>query len=243
MRILTAVPVFNEIRSVESVLREVRRHADEILVVDDGSTDGTSEFLQATEGLTVVRHPKNRGYGAAIISAFRYAIGHEYDALVTIDCDGQHQPALIPEIVRKLADSDIASGSRYLKTFRQDTSAYGDRREVNAVITSELNEAFGLGITDAFCGFKAYRVAALRFLNPSEQGWGMPLQVWVQAARQGLTVCEVAVPRVYLDAARSFGEDLDVTANRLRYYRGVIDAARLDPLPGQPALAVTEAAC
>src|SRR5688572_2318841 len=72
-RFLTALPVFNEVGHVRAVLDEVRRYSPEILVVDDGSTDGTSELLDQMDGLHLVRHEKNRGYGAALRSAFEFA--------------------------------------------------------------------------------------------------------------------------------------------------------------------------
>jgi glycosyltransferase involved in cell wall biosynthesis len=232
MRWLTAIPVYNEAQSVTQVLREVRRTSPEILVVDDGSTDGTPELLRQEPGLRLVTHPHNRGYGAALATAFAYALHHGFDVLVTMDCDGQHEPARIPVLLEALdGPTDIVSGSRYLRDFRQDTPAPDDRRRINALITAELNERFGLALTDAFCGFKAYRRCALAKLRATEPGWGMPLQVWVQAARLGLRIKEVAVPRIYLDPARTFGGVLDDAEQRLAYYRAVIAAAERDTLP------------
>jgi glycosyltransferase involved in cell wall biosynthesis len=222
MHVLTAIPVYNEERHVEGVLREVRRYTPDVIVIDDGSTDGTAELLARQEGVEVITHPQNRGYGAALISAFNRAIERGVDVLVTMDCDGQHEPARIPVLLEALHDADIVSGSRYLRDFRQDTQAPQDRRQINGIITAELNERFGLDLTDAFCGFKAYRREALRRLCITEQGWGMPLQLWVQAARAGLRIKEVGVPRLYLDPDRAFGGVLDNPEERLAYYRKVI---------------------
>jgi glycosyltransferase involved in cell wall biosynthesis len=231
MRFLTAIPVYNEERHVEGVLREVRRYSPHILVVNDGSTDGTGELLAREEGLHVVTHARNRGYGAALISAFDFARRSDYEVLVTMDCDGQHEPARIPVLLEALHDVDIVSGSRYLRDFRQDAEAPQDRRRINAIITQELNRRFGLNLTDAFCGFKAYRREALCRLAVTEPGYGMPLQLWVQAARLGLRVREVGVPRLYLDANRAFGGALDNADERLAYYHRVIAAAEADVLP------------
>jgi dolichol-phosphate mannosyltransferase len=225
MRVLTAIPVYNEERHLEGVLREVRRYTPDILVVNDGSTDRTPELLARQEGLRVITHPQNRGYGAALVSAFDYARQRGVDVLVTMDCDGQHEPARIPVLLEALHDADIVSGSRYLRDFRQDTAAPQDRRRINQVVTSELNARFGLNLTDAFCGFKAYRREALDRLHITEPAWGMPLQLWVQAACAGLRVKEVGVPRLYLDPNRAFGGVLDDAAERLAYYRRVIDTA------------------
>lgn len=89
----------------------------------------------------------------------------------------------------------------------------------------------GIELTDAFCGFKAYRVESLKKLELTETGYAMPLELWVQAACQKLKVVEVAVPRIYLDENRSFGEVLDNADTRLKYYHDVINAA-LKRLPG-----------
>src|SRR5438067_11978265 len=94
-----------------------------------------------------------------------------------------------------------------------------------------------MGLTDAFCGFKAYRRCALAKLRITETGWGMPLQAWVQAARLGLRVKEVAVPRLYLDPTRAFGGVLNDEEQRLAYYRRVTAAAEGDALPVPCSLA------
>ncbi len=228
MRVLTAIPVYNEERHVERVLAEVRRHADDILVVNDGSCDGTAALLAEQRDIAVVTHPKNRGYGAALISAFSHALANGYDVLVTMDCDGQHEPSRIPVLLEAIHDADIVSGSRYLRDFRQDTLAPEDRRRINFTITAELNARYGLDLTDSFCGFKAYTRKALARLCITETSWGMPLQLWVQAAHAGLRIKEVGVPRLYLDPSRAFGGVMDDAEKRLTYYRDVIAKAEAE---------------
>jgi dolichol-phosphate mannosyltransferase len=234
MRIVTAIPVYNEERHLLEVLGQVRRYTPRIVVVNDGSTDGTARIIAAQPDLHVVTHPYNRGYGAALISAFAFAVQENHDVLVTMDCDGQHEPARIPVLLEAIHDADIVSGSRYLRHFRRNSEAPADRRYINERIIAELNARFGLKLTDAFCGFKAYRREALEKLHITETGWGMPLQLWVQAARLGLRIKEVAVPRLYLDPNRAFGGVLNDPEERLAYYRRVIDEADV-PLPADVA--------
>lgn len=241
MRWLTAIPVYNEADHVRRVLSEVRRHSPEILVVNDGSTDGTASLLARERGIRQVTHPANRGYGAALISAFDYARKHNYDVLVTMDCDGQHEPSRLPVLLESLDNADIVSGSRYLRDFRQDTPAPTERRYINRTITNEINERYGLTLTDAFCGFKAYRRDALEKLRITETGWGMPLQLWVQAAKLGLRVKEIGVPRLYLDPKRAFGGMLNDGDARLEYYRQVLAHAEAEFQTD--AFASTESLC
>ena len=224
---LTALPVFNELENVSAVLDEVSLHCHDILVVDDGSTDGTSELLARRDDIILVSHATNQGYGAALVTAFEYAIDHDYDVLVTIDCDGQHEPQRIQQFVTASVNTgaDIVSGSRYLKSFDADSTPPAQRRRINHQVTKTLNRRLEFGLTDAFCGFKAYKVSALERVQITETGYAMPLELWVQAACANLTVVEVAVPLIYLDENRSFGEQLDNPETRLAYYYDVLNRA------------------
>ena len=241
-RFLTALPVYNEATHVSSVLNEVARYSNDILAVDDGSTDGTSDLLDAREDVCVIHHASNLGYGAALRTAFQYAITHQYEVLLTIDCDRQHEPQLIQQLVAACDQVDIVSGSRYLelkqseKNDRANTEASKceehllqvpkDRRRINLQVTGELNDALGLQLTDAFCGLKAYRVDSLAKLHLTEAGYAMPLELWVEAAHHNLRIMEVPVPLIYLEEERSFGGSLDDAMTRFDYYRTVIARAR-----------------
>lgn len=241
-RILVAVPIFNEGKTVDAVLGKILSFARDVLVVDDGSSDETPTRLKSFGNLHVVTHPTNRGYGAALISAFAFCVNPPagvgpFDGLVTLDCDGQHEPERIDLVAQHLRDADIVSASRYLSDFPENDSAPADRRRVNAAITEKLNKALELQLTDAFCGFKAYRKSALSLLKITEPGWGMPLQVWVQAARLGLKIHEVPIPRIYLDPNRTFGTGLTDADSRMRYYNWVIEDALSSEFPQRPKAA------
>ena len=245
-RILTALPVYNEERHLRDVLAEVKKYSRDILVIDDGSSDGTPALTKQDRSVFLIRHQQNQGYGAALRTAFQYALDGQYDVLVTIDCDGQHEPRLIPELAAAIyADedhpADIVSGSRYLMPFPGDGQPPVDRRRINRLITELLKQRFGLNLTDSFCGFKAYRVDCLARLRITEQGYAMPLQLWVQAVALGLKIVEFPVPLIYLDEDRSFGGALDKAEQRLAYYREVIEreVAALHLPPDGPAAVVS----
>lgn len=251
-RWLAALPVYNEVNYVNGVLDEVRRYVDDVLVVDDGSNDGTSEKLAARSDIAVVHHAKNSGYGAALNTAFQYAIEHGFDGVVTLDCDGQHEPKRIPRFVAAAADYDIVSGSRYLKVYEGDSEPPAARKAINQTVTREINSRLGYNLTDAFCGFKAYRTEALKKLHVQETGYAMPLELWVQAAAAKLRIIELPVPLIYLDEKRSFGGVLDNPQSRLEYYHLVIDrsiavlgegAIPVPPIEMMPATSCSETGC
>ncbi|MCC7409880.1 MAG: glycosyltransferase family 2 protein [Phycisphaeraceae bacterium] len=221
---LVAIPVYNEQKYVTRVLDEVRKYARDILVVDDGSTDDTPVLL-AQQPVEVVRHATNRGYGQSMIDAFRWARCYEYDWLITMDCDEQHEPASLPDFYEAIAagGADVVSGSRYLSNGLPSDMPPSDRRAINREVTQWVNCCLSVPITDAFCGFKAYRVEALRKLRFSERGYAFPLQFWVQAAALGLRVVEVPIRLIYNDPNRSFGGKLDDPQHRLAHYRQIFE--------------------
>jgi dolichol-phosphate mannosyltransferase len=226
-RILVALPVFNEELHILGVLDEVRKYSGDILVVDDGSSDRTPELLSTQIDLRIITHEENLGYGAALRSAFVHSVEEGYDVLVTIDCDGQHEPRLIPELAAVVYPTgqspvDIVSGSRYLKTFDGNSAPPEERRKINMDITQVINQRLGLELTDSFCGFKAYRVETLPQFDITELGYAMPLQLWAQAVAAGMRIVEFPVPLVYLEEERSFGGSLDDSRRRMAYYEEVL---------------------
>lgn len=224
MHYLVAVPVYNEARHLPAVLRAVSRHARDVLVVDDGSTDSTAAHLATVRGIHRITHPENRGYGQSLIDAFRFAASGGFDWVITIDCDEQHEPAAIADFVREARrdDADVISGSRYLRPQAGDDEPPADRYRINRIINDLLEQLVGIRLTDSFCGFKAHRVDAMCRLALDEPGYAFPVQFWVQCARIGLRVREIPVRRIYHDRSRQFGATLDDPAARLQHYLEVL---------------------
>lgn len=246
MRALIAIPVYNEGKYVCPVLTRVLEYAKDVLVIDDGSTDETVRLLPKLP-VEVIRHSVNRGYGRAMRDAFAWAEISGYDWVITMDCDEQHEPAAIPSFLAAARENraDVVSGSRYAKVGQDADNPPPDRRAINETITAEINERLGLQLTDSFCGFKAYRVEALRRLNLTEHGYAFPMQFWVQAVAQGLRIQEIPVKLIYNDPNRTFGGPMDDPAIRIKHYRRVLHcelekwANKLPPV----ALAGVDAGC
>ncbi len=219
-RILVGIPVYNEAKYVTRVLAEVRRFAGDVLVIDDGSSD-TTPMLLAQQQVEVIRHAENRGYGRSMQDMLRWAKVDGFDWLITMDCDEQHEPAAIPRFIEAIGstDADVISGSRYAINTPLDDAPPSDRRAINRTITADLNQRLGLNLTDAFCGFKAYRVDTCAALDLDVDGYEFPMQFWVQAVAAGLRITEIPVRLIYNDPTRSFGGPLDNPESRIEHYR------------------------
>ncbi|KPK75006.1 MAG: hypothetical protein AMJ79_12680, partial [Phycisphaerae bacterium SM23_30] len=94
-RVLLFIPIYNEQCHIDAVLDEAGRYIDDILVIDDGSTDGSKGILTRRGNIFLITHGRNRGYGQVLRDAFAFAQDQDYDWLITMDCDFQHEPAWI----------------------------------------------------------------------------------------------------------------------------------------------------
>jgi glycosyltransferase involved in cell wall biosynthesis len=251
VRLLIAVPVYNERKYVGRVLDRIKSFHPDVLVVDDGSTDGTSDVLAdraRTGDVHLIRHASNNGYGQSLIDAFAYADAHGYDWVITMDCDEQHEPERIPDFIKAIESDqwDLISGSRYLRPDAADDLPPGDRRSINATITEILNDLFVFSLTDSFCGYKAHRVCAMRRLKLTEPGYAFPMQLWPQVWATGLRLTEIPVRLIYNDPSRHFGGALDDADVRLKHY---LEALRSElhrigqPTPERQAISEHASCC
>jgi len=225
---LIFIPVYNEASSITEILEKVRKSttASDILVIDDGSTDSTPTLLKNEKNIHFVQHPKNEGYGKTLIDGFNYAINMKYDYIITLDSDEQHQPEEIIKFTKAVEaeEWDIVSGSRYLEKKKEQLNvAPEDRKKINHRITKYINHLTGYDLTDSFCGFKLYKVSSLKKLNLTETGYGMPLELWMQAWKQQFRIKEVPVDLIYLDKDTNQTSSYRKVFRRYKYYLKIIE--------------------
>jgi glycosyltransferase involved in cell wall biosynthesis len=220
--VLAAIPAFNEQKTIGSVVLTARRYANKVIVIDDGSEDETS-WIAEQAGATVIQHPTNRGYGAALRSCFDYARSNGFGVLVILDGDGQHRPELIPQVVAPIKEgrADVSIGSRFTKGYK--SAGMPRYRKFGISVITKLTN---LGthnsgkIKDAQSGFRAYSRAAISVINPLEASMGASAEILWEADRKGLRIVEVPIVIDYHASGSTHGpvqHGLSVIGSMIRY--------------------------
>lgn len=192
-KVIVAMPAFNEERYVGSLVLLASRYADEVIVVDDGSTDRTSSVAKFA-GATVIRHDENRGSGAALQTIMAAARKRNPDVLVVMDADAQHDPKDIPTLVKAVSQGfDLVIGSRKMTDNR--IPAY--RRVGQGVLSFFTNLLSEEKLTDTESGFRAFSRKALAEVQLTEQGMAACAEVISVASARGLKITEVPISVVY----------------------------------------------
>lgn len=193
-RTLVIVPAWNEEANIASTVREIRSATPEfdVVVIDDGSTDHTAREARAA-GATVLQLPFNLGVGGAMRTGFRYAERHDYDRVIQVDADGQHDPADIVRVLDGLEEADISIGARFAE--RGDYTVRGPRRWAMVLLAFVLSRIARTKLTDVTSGFRAANRRAIRqyvAYYPAEY-LGDTIDSLVAAVHNGLTVTQVPV--------------------------------------------------
>ena len=193
LRIIAAMPAYNEEKYIGTLVLQTRQYVDEVIVVDDGSKDKTAEVARLA-GATVIRHDKNRGYGAAIQSILTEAKRKDPDALVLLDADAQHNPGEIPLLIKPLLDGfDFVIGSREL--IKNNIPFY--RRIGQKILLQSTRVLSGKRLSDSESGFRVFSRKALAELKLKENGMAISAETIAEAAKRHLKVAEVPISVTY----------------------------------------------
>lgn len=212
--ILLLIPCFNEEENIEHILEHLRcvkqnsQKSSEfnlkILIINDGSTDGTMQILDKNNHdslFSIVNFKENKGYGYTLIRGFKYAKEMKFSWIISFDMDGQHEPNYLYKFIDLILEKpteQIISGSRYKNLEHSWQKPWKDRFLVNAIITGILN-TLGFSITDAFCGLKAYECNAINDLDLEINGYEIPIEIWIKSMKKGYKIVEKGVPVIYKD--------------------------------------------
>lgn len=207
MRVIALIPAYNEASHVGDVVSRTRPFVDRVVVIDDGSRDGTSEAAERA-GATVVRHALNRGLGAALGTGFAAARALDADLAITLDADGQHDPAEIPQFVAAAGKgADVVIGSRMLTKF---VGMPWYRVAANMLGNLATAVLFGAWVTDSQSGFRALSRRALGEIQVRSNRMEVSSEIVAETRRRRLKLAEVPIKAIYTDYSLSKGQGLFV---------------------------------
>ncbi|KKG00533.1 dolichyl-phosphate mannose synthase [Methanosarcina mazei] len=229
---ITAIlPAYNEEVSIGSIVLLTKLYADNVIVIDDGSTDLTADIARKA-GAEVVSHGANRGKAEAIKTGFTAAADLGADIIVTMDSDGQHNPADIPNLVAPIikGNAEMVNGSRYLNYPGKNSPVYCRAGQTMQDTTAKMN--FNLKITDTQSGFRAYAASTKSIFRFSGKKTAIENEMLADAGRSGIRIAEVEIgactsvgasirdPVKYtMGALRTVAEDIE--ANKPLYFYSV----------------------
>ena len=202
MRVLVIVPTYNELDNIARAIAEVGRALPDagILVIDDGSPDGTADLVEGLRatvaGLHIVRRPTKSGLGSAYRAGFAWGMERGYDVMVEMDADLSHDPGALPELVAPIADGhEVSIGSRYVPggsipkwKFHRHVLSKGGNRYASAVL--------GLQVADSTAGFRAYAATVLSRIaldRVKAEGYGFQIEMTYRARQAGASIVEVPI--------------------------------------------------
>ena len=200
-KVAIGLPAFNEEKNIASIILQLKKKYELIIVCDDGSSDLTAAIAEKM-GAIVVKHEKNLGYGGAIRSLFSKACELECDIFVTFDSDGQHVVSEIENIIEPIQknEADIVIGSRFLGSTK-DLPKY--RKIGIKTITGLTNTLTGANITDAQSGFRAYSKNVLNEISPTESGMGISTEILIKSSKKQMRISEIPITINYEDNTHS----------------------------------------
>jgi glycosyltransferase involved in cell wall biosynthesis len=198
MRVLTAIPSWNEKKAIASVVMLAQEYSDAVLVVDDGSTDKTA-LIAKMAGAEVIQHQENLGKGGALVSALKWADKNNFDIIVFIDGDGQHDPAAIPDLIDPIRKGmvDITIGSRWHHEEGRSQMPF-HRILGNWVLSTTTSLSLSKVIRDSQSGYRAFHMRTLpSFLQSMESGFAVESEMITLADKAGFKWTEVGIKANY----------------------------------------------
>lgn len=191
--VCAVIPFYNEKDFIRNVVIETSKCVDFICAVDDGSVDGSAGEISNLPNLKIITLDKNYGKGFALQKGFKFCVDENFDVIVTLDADGQHNPAFITDLITKLKFFDIVIGNRLKKI-----KVMPIQRIISNKLTSKLiTLKTGQNILDSQCGFRAYKKAVLEKCRTESKGFEAESEIIIKAANEGFKIGHADIDTIY----------------------------------------------
>ncbi len=201
MNICVLIPAYNEELNVQNAIKSVKKFVspENIIIVDDGSTDNTYNKVR-DEGAYMIKHPKNMGKGMAHRTGFNFAIKKGFDAVITMDADGQHNPEEIPVFLKNMGKFDIIIGTREYNIRNMPVIRYWTNR-TTSLVTSLLARRI---IRDSQSGYRLIKTEILKRVHLKTKHFQTETEILIQAGRMGYKIGEIPIKTIYSFERRSY---------------------------------------
>lgn len=202
MNILIVIPLFNERKHILKLVQDLLRYQLTIVIVDDGSTDGSMSVLESLrnkKNIVILKHGVNLGKGASMKTGAEYAFTHGADAVVFMDSDGQHKTKDLPKILKKISSQkyDVVFGSRNFGMSVPLVRYLG-----NKLASIFVTLLFNIYVSDLLCGYRAITKSAYKIIKWESAGYGVETEMVARVGLNHLRFCEVTVESVYLNSVK-----------------------------------------
>ncbi len=194
MKTCVIIPTYNESNVIADLIRQLHQQNIDIVVIDDGSRDNTAAIAEA-QGVVVIRNLYNLGKGASLIRGFNYILDKGFDAVITMDGDGQHRPEEIPNFLSRAESSasGIIIGNRMSDTKNMPALRFATNKFMSWLISKIAKQK----IPDTQCGFRLIKKEVLEKLNLTTANYDTESEVLIRAARLGFKIDSLPVKTVY----------------------------------------------
>jgi len=215
MKTCVIIPTYNEAGEISNLVASIRQQNLEIIVIDDGSTDNTVNIAEKS-GATILKNSKNKGKGATLIKGFQYALTNGFDAIITMDGDGQHLPTDIPYFIRlaQYSDSGIFIGNRMVKPRNMPLT----RLLTNKIMSRFISYIIHQEIPDTQCGFRLIKKEVLAKLRLLTSKYEKESEILIQSANLGFKIESVPIKTIYRQEKSRINPVLDT----LRFLKFII---------------------
>lgn len=193
MKTFAIIPAYNEEKHLREVIQKTKKYLQNIIVVDDGSQDYTSEIAKS-EGVTVLKHLVNLGKGAALKTGCDYAVKKGAQNMIALDADSQHNPELIPEFLAKLNNADIVFGYRQFSQTMPFILRFG-----NWFINQTTNFFHHIKLNDTQCGYRAFTKQAYKKIRWQASDYSMESEMITYTGKHKLRYQQIPIQTIYSD--------------------------------------------
>lgn len=215
MKTCVIIPTYNEAKTIGELIRQICSQELDVVVIDDGSGDNTYQIARDS-GATVLRNQTNEGKGASLIRAFNYALSKGFDAVITMDGDGQHEASDLPYFMRlaKYSNSGILIGNRMFKYKSMPYVRLATNKFMSWIISKIIKQK----IPDTQCGFRLIKKEVLEKLDLKTRKYEIESEVLIKTSRLGFKIESIPIKTIYMGEK----SQIDPFIDALRFIRFII---------------------